>query len=450
METITEAILESISEGVFAVDRQWRITSFNRAAEEITGIPRAEALGRQCSEVFRSSMCEVACALRKSMCTGKPVRSQAGYIVNALGDRIPVSVSTAVLVDENGNVSGGAETFRDMSVVERLKDQLNSRYGAGDLVSRSSAMQSLFRLMPAVASSPSTVLLQGETGTGKEVFARAIHSEGPRASEPFIGVNCGALPDTLLESELFGYRKGAFTGAERNRDGVFISAGKGTLFLDEIGEISPAMQVRLLRVLQERAVTPLGTSSSLPVSARVICATNRDLYQMVEEGRFRSDLYYRINVVRMVIPPLRERSEDIPLLLKSLLEKHCLAQGRDTMDYDPALLPLLIGYSWPGNVRELENLVERAILLTSGNVIGLDSLPPEILPQSACPSSSTDLRSAREEAEKSRILAALSSNNFNREAAARELEVHKTTLYRRMKTLGIPLPEVDGRSSKAT
>lgn len=444
----TEAILESISDGVFTVDSDWCITSFNRAAEEITGIPREEALGKPCSEVFRSSMCEAACALRESMATGEPVRCRAGYIVNSQGERIPVSVSTAVLRDGDGRVLGGAETFRDLSELERLKDQLHQRHSAGDMVSRSPSMLRIFKLLPAVASSPSTVLIQGETGTGKELLARAIHSEGPRAGRPFIAVNCGALPDTLLESELFGYRKGAFTGAVKDMPGRFIAAGAGTLFLDEIGEVSPAMQVKLLRVLQDRTVTPLGSSEPLQVEARVICATNCDLESMVETGRFRSDLYYRINVVRLVIPPLRERPEDIPELFQSLLDKHCGEQGMDNPGFDPAILPVLAGHSWPGNVRELENLVERALLLTSGERIGLTDLPEAIAPLGKTPKGT--IRSARMEAERQTILAALAGNGNSRTAAAAELGIHKTTLYRRMRALGIPLPREDGRSGNAT
>ena len=444
----TEAILESISDGVFTVDSNWRITSFNRAAEEITGIPREEAIGRQCSEVFRSSMCEAACALRESMATGEPVRCRAGYIVNSQGERIPVSVSTAVLRDGQGRVLGGAETFRDLSEVQRLKDQLHQRHSVGDMVSRSPSMLRIFKLLPAVASSPSTVLIQGETGTGKEVLARAIHSEGPRTDRPFIAVNCGALPDSLLESELFGYRKGAFTGAVKDTPGRFIAAGAGTVFLDEIGEVSPAMQVKLLRVLQERTVTPLGSSEPLPVEARVICATNRDLETMVEAGEFRSDLYYRINVVRLVIPPLRERPEDIPELLQSLLEKHCMEQGIHNPGFDPGILPVLAAHSWPGNVRELENLVERALLLNSGGRIGLADLPESIAPVGETPGGT--IRTARMEAERQTILAALAENGSNRTAAAAELGIHKTTLYRRMRALGIPLPRDDGRSTNAT
>ena len=447
----TKAILESISDGVFTVDPQWKITSFNRAAEEITGVSREEAVGRECSEVFRSSMCETACALRESMSTGKQIRCQTGYIVDSEGERIPVSVSTAVLFDENGKILGGAETFRDLSEIESLQDQLQDRYKVGDLVSRSLAMQKVFQLIPAVASSPTTVLIQGETGTGKEVLARGIHTSGSRRDEPFVAVNCGALPDNLLESELFGYRKGAFTGAASNREGRFVAAGGGTVFLDEIGDVSSAMQVKLLRVLQEKTVTPLGSNEPVPVEARIICATNRDLAALVKSGEFRQDLFYRINVVRLDIPPLRERPEDIPQLLDVLLKKHSFAQRVDVKSYDPQILPLLMGYSWPGNVRELENFVERAIVFSRGNLVSFRDLPNEILPGKGDYSSVVGtLRSAKADTEKQMILQALENNGFNRTAAAEELGVHKTTLYRRVKALGIPLPEPDGRSKNAT
>jgi PAS domain S-box-containing protein len=444
-----EAILESVSDGVFTVDGEWRITSFNRAASEITGISRAEAMGRHCSEVFRSSMCEGACALRESMETGEPVRNRSGYIVDGLGRRVAVSVSTAVLRSESGEVLGGAEIFRDLSEIESLKNQLHDRYRVGDLVSRSPSMQRVFRLIPAVAASPATVLIEGGTGTGKEVLARAIHSEGPRSGEPFLAVNCGALPDNLLESELFGARKGAYTGASAHRDGRFIAAGAGTLFLDEIGEISDAMQVKLLRVLQERAVTPLGSNSPVPVKARVICATNRSMTELVESGRFRKDLYYRINVVRLELPPLRDRAEDIPELFESLLERHCAAQGRDVPHYDPQILPVFLSHSWPGNIRELENLVERALVLSAGGAIGLSHLPGELVPPERVTQTGT-IRSTRSKAERGAILAALERNGFSRTEAAQELGVHKTTLYRRMKALGISLPHRDGRSRQAT
>ena len=312
----TEAILESISEGVFTVDRHWRITFFNRAAEAITGISREDAYGRHCSEVFRSNMCETDCALRKTLKTGKPVIGKTGYIVDDDGERTPISLSTAVLRDAAGAVVGGAETFRDLSEVEALRRELAGRYRIGDIVSRSPLMDRLFRVLPAIAASPSTVLILGETGTGKELVARTIHALSPRSAAPFIALNCGALPDTLLESELFGYKAGAFTGANRDKPGRLALTNGGTLFLDEIGDISPAMQIRLLRVLEDRTYEPLGATRTAKVDARIVTATHQDLEAAMRKGTFREDLFYRINVVRVELPPLRDRREDITLLVE--------------------------------------------------------------------------------------------------------------------------------------
>lgn len=273
----TEAILESISDGLFTIDNDWYVSSFNRAAEIITGVAREEALGRRCSEVFRSSMCGEDCALHRTIKSGKPVIGKSGYIITADGSRIPISVSTAVLKDENGNVIGGAETFRDLSELETLRRELKGRFALGEVVSRSSLMQRIFEVLPAIAESPSTVLILGETGTGKELMARAIHNLSSRKKGPFIAVNCGALPDTLLESELFGYKSGAFTGAVKDKPGRFALARGGTLFLDEIGEVSQALQMRLLRVLQDKVYEPLGSTRSETSDARIIVATNKDL-----------------------------------------------------------------------------------------------------------------------------------------------------------------------------
>ena len=317
--TPTDAILESISDGVFTVDENWIVTSFNRAAEEITGIPRNQAVGRLCSEVFRSSMCEVDCALKRTLMTGRPIIGRSCYIIDTQGQRIPISVSTAVLRDASGRVTGGAETFRDLTELEELRQELKGRSHVGELVSRSPTMQKVFEVIPAVAASPSTVLILGETGTGKEVVARTIHALSPRRQGPFLAVNCSALPDTLLESELFGYKAGAFTGATRDKPGRFALAKGGTLFLDEIGDVSPALQVKLLRVLQERKYEPLGSTRTETADARIIVATNRDLAKQVQQGQFREDLYYRVNVVRLELPPLRKRKEDLPILVEQFV-----------------------------------------------------------------------------------------------------------------------------------
>ena len=337
----TESILESISDGVFTVDLGWRITSFNRAAEEITGVPRAEAVGRLCSEVFRASICESDCALRRTIETGEPVVQRAVFIVDAEGRRIPVSVSTALLRDADGNVAGGAETFRDLTLIEDLRKEISHGFEVGDLRSRSAAMRPVLEALPRIAESDSTVLIEGETGTGKEVVARAIHDLGRRRSRPFVAVNCGALPDTLLESELFGYVAGAFTGASRDKPGRFALAEGGTLFLDEIGEVSPALQVRLLRFLQERTYEPLGGTRTLSADVRLIAATNRGRAALVEEGSVRRDLFYRVHVVKLEIPPLRRRREDIPLLVERFVAAFNAAQGKRVTGPTPDVLAAL-------------------------------------------------------------------------------------------------------------
>ena len=442
--TPTDAILESISDGVFTVDPQWRITSFNRAAEEITGVPRSEAIGRLCSEVFRSSLCGDDCPLQGTLQDGKPRVGVCGYIITAQGERIPISVSTAVFRDENGQVMGGAETFRDLSEVDALKRELEGRYHVGELFSRSPRMHKLFSMLPAIAASPSTVLLTGETGTGKELFARTIHSLSAHAAGPFIAVNCAALPDTLLESELFGVKAGAYTGATRDRLGRFAQARGGTIFLDEIGEISPALQVRLLRVLQERTFEPLGSSRTESTDARVIVATNRNLAELIREGGFREDLYYRINVIRLELPPLRERKDDLPLLVEQFIRRMNRVQGRAVAGISTEALSLLMAYDWPGNIRELENCIERAFVLGGEGRIDIDRLPEELT--HLAPHGHFEGRSMHDMLDRQAIQTALERNNFNRLAAARDLGIHKTTLFRRMKRLGMALPERDGRS----
>lgn len=446
--TPTEAILESISDGVFTVDRQWRVASFNRAAEEITGIPRNEAIGRLCSEVFRSNMCETECALRKTFKSGRPVIGKTGYIINADGGRIPISLSTAVIRDLKGRVTGGVETFRDLSEVEALRQELEGRYRVGDMVSQSPLMQKVFEVMPAVASSPSTVLILGETGTGKELIARTIHSLSPRRHNPFVAVNCGALPDTLLESELFGYKAGAFTGAGKDKPGRFAMAKGGTLFLDEIGEVSQALQVSLLRVLQDRRYEPLGATKTETADVRIIVATNKDLAKQVSSGTFREDLYYRINVVRMELPPLRNRKEDIPLLADQFISHFNKLQQKTISGFDTEAMSLLMAYDWPGNIRELENVIERAFVLCRGGFIGIGHLPGELTKRDDAKTPEGDMRSAVHVAEAKTIRKILEKNSFNRSAAARELGIDKSTLFRKIKRLGIILPSREGSSRK--
>ena len=443
-----DSILESISDGVFTVDADWRITYFNAAAERITGIRRREALGRGCAEVFRASMCETSCALRQTLKSGKPIINRAAFIVTADGRRIPVSVSTAILRDARGRLVGGAETFRDLSLVEALRKELSGAFLVGDLVSRSPAMRRLQVLLPQVADSGATVLIQGETGTGKELLARAVHNHSPRRRKPFVAVNCGALPDTLLESELFGYVKGAFTGADRDKPGRFAAAEGGTLFLDEIGDISPAMQVRLLRVLQEHAYEPLGSVVSRQADVRVIAATHRDLAERIRAGAFREDLFYRLNIVRLDLPPLRSRKEDIPLLADHFVARFNRRQGRHVAGLTPDAVGLLMMHDFPGNVRELENIIERAFVLCGAGRIDTAHLPAELTGsgRSEPAAAAENLAARRRLAEAQAIRAALAACGNNRQQAARALGLHKSTLFRKIRALGIALPEQDGRS----
>ncbi len=365
---------------MFTVDHEWRITSFNRAAEEITGVPREEAIGRYCWEVFRANMCEGDCALRRSMQEGRSYVSSSTYIINSERRRIPISVSTAPLRNEAGEILGGVETFRDNTVVDELRRELSGSQRQGDMVSASHLMRRLFAILPQIAESDATVLVEGETGTGKELLARTLHDLSPRRDRPFVAINCGALPDTLLESELFGVKAGAYTGATRDRLGRFAQARGGTIFLDEIGEISPALQVRLLRVLQERTFEPLGSSGTESTDARVIVATNRNLADLIREGLFREDLYYRINVFPIFIPPLRERREDILPLAEYFIRRLNRVQGRSVTGIGTEALFLPAAYDWPGNIRELENCIERAFVLCGEGRIDIDHLAGGIDP----------------------------------------------------------------------
>ena len=431
-DSISNPILDSINEGVFTVDHQWRITAFNRAAERITGVRRQDAIGRQCSDVFRANICEEACALRRTLSCGKPVVGATANIIGVNGHRIPIRISTALLRNQAGEVTGGVESFQDLSYVEQLRKELEARYTFEDIVGRSPAMQNLFEILPQIAASFSTVLIEGESGTGKELFARAIHHLSPRSKKRFVAVNCAALPDALLESELFGYKAGAFTDAKKDKPGRFALADGGTIFLDEIGDISPAMQVRLLRVLQERSIEPLGATGPMKVNVRVVAATNKSLSQLVQDEKFREDLFYRIRVIHLRIPSLKERREDIPLLVDHLVAKFNRLQEKDLSGVSAEVMARLMEHNYPGNVRELENILEQAFVLCREGQIEVQHLPIELRPSgsaTAAEAAPTDMRSAQRQM----IEAALTRNSGNRRQAARELGINPSTLYRRLK-----------------
>ena len=371
------------------------------------------------------------------MQTGKPVVNKAVYIVNSEGEQVPVSISTALLRDRQGEVIGGVETFRDLSLVEQLRKELNGRHSFADIVSRNHEIWRIFQVLPAIAESDSTVLIEGPSGSGKELFAKAIHSLSARREGPWVAVSCAALPDTLLESELFGYVAGAFTDARKDKPGRFALAEGGTILLDEIGDISPALQVRLLRVLQERHYEPLGATTTVKADVRVIAATNKDLGQMVKKGRFRSDLYYRINVVQISLPSLSQRSEDIPLLADHFIARFNRLRSRDVSGLSDEALSILMRHDFPGNVRELENIIEHAFVLCRSGLIQTEHLPAHLRPGDP---TETLAGTTLNDIETRAIIQALAQNNWNRTAAARQLGIHKTTLWRKIKALSIAIP----------
>jgi PAS domain S-box-containing protein len=436
-----QVILDSVMDGVFTVDKEWRVVSFNKAASEITGVAVEKAVGRPCCEVFRASVCENECVLRETMRTGRPVVAKHIFIVNADGQRVPISISTAVLKDESGEIIGGVETFRDLSLVEELRKELEQRYSFADIIGRSPAMRRLFDVVPDVAQSDTTIMVEGDSGTGKELFARAIHDLSPRRKRRFVAINCGALPDTLLEAELFGYKAGAFTDARRDKPGKFVIAEGGTIFLDEIGDISPAMQARLLRVLQERTVEPLGSVRPIKVDVRVLAATNQNLKELVEKGVFRRDLFYRINVFSLKLPTLSERREDIPLLVEHFISKFNRKRNRKIAGVAEDAMAILMSHDYPGNVRELENIIEHAFVICHGWFIEPRHLPIGLFGAVDGIPSGERPGTTLKDWEAILIVDAVRRHDGNRAAAAKELGINPSTLYRKVKALGIELPQ---------
>lgn len=450
-------IFDSIHEGVFTVDHDFRITSFNREAERITGVSRREAVGKKCYEVFRASICQNGCALKETLSTGRPMRDVRIDVLNASMMPVPLLVSTAVM--RRGDLlEGGVEIFRDVSDIESLRKELKGKTSFEDIVGASPVMQQLFQLLPDVAASEAAVLIEGPSGTGKELVASAIHSLSARRNKPFVRVNCGALPDNLLESELFGYVRGAFTDARTDKPGLFALADGGTILLDEIGDVTAAFQLKLLRVLQEGEIQPLGGRKPIKVDVRVLAATNRNLAKMASEGKFRQDLYYRIRVVPLVLPPLKDRMEDVPLLVDHFIRRLALKTGKNVRAISSKAMSALCNYDYPGNVRELQNILERIFVLCHGPRIELKDLPEEIHGHKARaqkaeasselrrkPSERRLLKSApvgpsqraTEDPVVQRLLEALTANAWDRTKTAQSLGIGRNTLWRRMKEHGL-------------
>jgi PAS domain S-box-containing protein len=432
---IAAIIFDSITEGVFTTDPDCRITSFNRAAEQITGFTRGQAVGRYCFDIFRTEICQSRCALRHTLANGKHVSNDRVTIITRDGRPLPISVSTTILRDNRGDVVGAVEFFRDLSVEEELRERLSRMDAFANLRSNNERMQRMLDLLPEVAAAECNVLIHGPSGSGKELMAQAIHNLSPRRHGPYVRVNCAALPQTLLESELFGYVKGAFTDAKRDKPGQFQVASGGTLLLDEIAEMPPALQVKLLRVLNNGEFQPLGSTKMLHTDARIVTSTNRDIETMVREGTFREDLYYRINVVNLEIPPLRERLEDLPRLVNHFIEQFRGKRQKPIERVSGDVMAVLLRYHWPGNIRELENAIEHAFVLCRGGVIEVEHLPQRIV--TAAREEENSSIPFGDSSPEAVIRECLARNHGNRSETARELGMHRSTLWRKMRQYGI-------------
>lgn len=431
----TDFILDSVADGVFTVNQDFVITSFNKAAEQITGYCVTEVLGRKCREVFGTSLCSIGCPIAKALETKEKVVVNDASFTARNGSPIPVSVTSTALLDSEGHIIGGVETFRDLTEITNLRDQLSKESKDTGILTRSAKMQRIMSVLPQFARSESTILVLGESGTGKELIAKAIHELSPRKDMPFIAVNSGALPDTLLESELFGYKAGAFTDARQDKKGRFAAAEKGTLFLDEIGDISTAMQVKLLRVLQSKMYEPLGSNKPVHTDVRIIAATNRNLVEMVKQEKFREDLYYRLNVVKVDLPALRDRMEDLPLLVEHFVEQFNKQRNKNVKGISEEALVVLMRHDYPGNIRELENIIEYAFILCHDTAILPQHLPESFHAESE--SSDTHGPLTLVEIEKRAIIEALNRNGFKKMKTCRDLGISKDTLRRKLTSYGM-------------
>jgi PAS domain S-box-containing protein len=449
-------IIDSMAEGVFTLDRAGIITSWNPAMEAITGYSADEAIGKTC-EVMHFNRCfRKTCPTNHLECG---IFKHGGAVAKECvmrhkdGHDIPVIKNARLVKDDDGHVIGVVETLTDLSELKKARREaeeatrrLGEMHRLDNIIGKSAVMQDLFAAVKAAASSTATVLIQGESGTGKELVAGAIHYRGPNSDRPFVAVNCSALSETLLESERFGHARGAFTGAVRDRKGRFEEAHGGTVFLDEIGEVSPYIQVKLLRVLQEREIERVGESTRRRIEIRVIAATNRHLEELVRSGAFREDLYYRLKVFPISIPPLRRRREDIPLLVNHFIDIHNEKTGKRIREVERAAMQALMAHHWPGNVRELENAVEHAFVLCRTEMIELSDLPLEIRRPPEAPAGCTPLSpalkrtpSSRGELNRDDLLKLLDACHWNKAEVARRIGVSRTAVWKYMKKWQIPL-----------
>ena len=421
-----EHILDNLQEGIIAHDLNRKIFFFNRKAEEITGFSREEIIGNDCHEIFDGPLCGERC----SFCNNRPVPQEAlAYKINIVtknGEDRRIEMAVTLMKDDFGQTIGVLASFTDLTDLLKLKLRAGKLNSFSNIIGQDIKILQVFQQISDVARYDYPVHISGDTGTGKELVATAIHNESKRGGAPFVPINCGALPETLIESELFGHVKGAFTGAIREKKGRFELAHGGTVFLDEVAELSKLMQVKLLRFLQEGTFEKVGGEKTISVNCRVISATNKNLKREVQKNNFRDDLYYRLSVIPIHIPPLRDRKNDIPLLVRHFLAEYGNKDGFKPLSISKEALKILMGYSWPGNVRELQNAIQYAIVNTRGYTIMADALPMEFKSQLAYQNKRGPSKKLTEDAVKS----ALVKTGGNKTKAAKVLGVGRATLYR--------------------
>ena len=432
-ERSLKIILDNLEVGIFTVDRGGVVTFFNTAAEKISGFSRQKILGRPCAAIFRGGSVAEWDLLRETIASGSPRSGIESRILTPVGVTVPIRVTYLPLRNQKGIAVGGLATFSDLTLVHQLSQAIQDRYSFHDMVGKSPAMQRIFENVQVVAKTDATVLIEGPTGTGKDVLAKVIHAASRRSEKPLIKVNCAAIPDTLLESEMFGYVKGAFTGAVQDRIGRFQAADGGTIFLDEIGDLPLALQAKLLRVIEEKVFFRLGTSQTTKVDVRIISASNQHLERMVARKRFREDLYYRLNVFRIELPGLKERPADIPLLIGHILRRLCTAKNISLPEITENAMQVLLNYPYPGNIREMENILEHALILCSESTLRRKHLPDYLRQQPQASGARAEKVEASGSSDRTRILAALRRHEGNRSLAARALGMDRSTLWRKMR-----------------
>lgn len=432
-----KTVFNSLPDGIVAIlDADMNIATANRAISEMLQMPIQDIIGKKASELFKNNIPGIIEVLEKTIASRKPVRNFTIEMLTQSGEVNSFLVSTAPIEKTNDSDVAMVLILHDISEITRLRKIALQMDHYGKIIGKSRTMKDLFALIEAIKHYNTSVLIVGETGTGKELVARTIHNKSDRKNEPFVPVNCSALPDTLIESELFGYEKGAFTGATHNHHGRFKMADGGTLFLDEVGTLALDTQVKLLRVIQEKVVDPLGSSKRVPVDVRIISATNRDLSELVAKGLFREDLYYRLKVMQINLAPLREREEDITLLVDLFITRLNRYYKKNIAGITRNVKMMLQNYLWPGNVRELENAIEHAFVLSAGAFLEKDLFPPEIRHAkkdgSPPPPTNFDLN-----AEEENIKRALLSAKGNRTEASKILGIHRSSLWRKMREFRI-------------